>query len=360
MPSRARFRTAADPQSGVGKQTLVDDSAGHVPVQHDVRTADGLVSLSWDPDEGVFVGARGRETWSDSRLGDLARTVGMRVPADVARDLRRDERLHSPPSVQIRRAGTPAAAHRSHLEEQGKASTPPAEMPPWPPDGACLVPSRHGELAVAWEPQGRCFVAATESGDRWRDEHLDGLAIKAGARIPRAYIDDLLRDAGRPLPTWDPAPPAAAEDWAEWQPAPVAVPALLDDLPPGVADDVRPAVAAPSQSERGGAARVETARRAVRAEWGAWVHEAGARRQLIEDLDSVMQGLARGELLHQAVQRLEGLADRYGRQVDVERSPTIGAHVRASKAAPAPASPVDRLHALRSRPSAQPAAVGRA
>lgn len=361
MPDRDRLVAADEIQSGVDEQAPEDDLSDGSHVQHHVRTEAGLVSLAWDPDEGVFVAARGQQTWSDARLGDLARTVGMKVPAGVARDLRRDERLHSVPRAQVRKAYTPAAVHRPHVEEQPSASAPPAEMPPWPPPRACLVPSRHGQLAVAWHAEERCFTAATVSGDRWRAEHLDDLAIKAGARIPRAYVDDLLRDAGRPLPTGDPPPAGPAEEWTEWQPAPVVVPAPLDGLPPGLADELRPALAAPSQAEPGGVARVETARRAVRAEWSTWANEAGARRRLIEDLDSVMKGLARGELLHQAVQRLEGLTDRYGRQVDVERSPTIGAHVRANRerAPTSPASPVDRLNALRSRPGAQPAAVGR-
>jgi hypothetical protein len=332
------------------------------PVQHHVRTAAGVVSLTWDPDQGAFVAARGRQSWSDARLGDLARTVGMSVPARVARELRRDERLHPGPRVQIRPAYTPPpAAHRAVPDAQPSAPSAPAESPAWPPAGTYLVPSRHGQLAIAWDPEDRCFTAVTVSGDRWRAEHLDDLAIKANARIPRAYVEDLLRDAGRALPAWDPPPAEPGKEWAEWQAAPVAVPALLESLPPGLAEQLRPALAAPSQTEPGGVARVETARRAVRAEWGAWAHEAGARRQLIEDVYSVMQGLARGELLHEGVQRLEGLADRYSRQLEVERAPTIGALVRAHEEAMPPTattSPVDKLHALRSRTAPPAAAVG--
>jgi len=336
-------------------------SAGD-PVWHHVRTKAGLVSLTWDPDQGAFVAARGRQTWSDARLGDLARTVGMTVPANVARELRRAERLHPGPRVQIRPAYTaPPAADRPIPEVQPPATAAPAESPAWPAAGMYLVPSRHDQLAIAWDPEDWCFAAVTASGDRWRAEHLDDLAIKAGARIPRAYVEDLLRDAGRPLPAWDPPPAETGKEWTEWQAAPVAVPALLEGLPPRVAERLKPALAGPSQTEPGGVARVETARRAVRAEWGAWANEASARRQLIEDVTSVMQGLARGDLLHQAVQRLEALADRYSRQVDIERSPTIGALVRSHERATLPTattSPVDKLHALRSRPAPPAAAVG--
>lgn len=360
MPTRDRLAIGDDRQSGVTAPAPVDDSSASGPVQHHVRTSAGPVSLHWDPDRGVFVAARGQQTWSDARLGDLARAIGMKVPANVARDLRRNERLHPGPSIQTRRAYTPSAVRQARLDDQPPASAPPAELPSWPPPGAHLVPSRHGQVAIAWEPRDRCFTAVTATGDRWRAEHLDDLAIEAGASIPRAYVEELLRDAGRPVPTWDVPPSGAGNEWAELQSEPVAVPALLDGLPPGLAEELKPALAAPSPTEPGGVARVETARRAVRAEWGTWALEAGARRRLIEDLDSVMQGLARGELVHQAVQRLERLADRYGRRVDIERSPTIGAHVRASKGAmpPTPAtSSVDRLHALRSRPASPTAAV---
>ena len=105
--------------------------------------------------------------------------------------------------------------------------------------------------------------------------------------------------------------------------------ALLDRLPPGVANRLKPAITAPSRNEPGGVARVETARRAVRAEWGAWVDEADARRELIENVDSVMQGLARGALVHEAVRRLERVAHRMRQRVEVEQSPTLGAVARA-------------------------------
>jgi hypothetical protein len=363
MPGRDRLATGDESQAGVTAQAPANDPSADGPVQHHVRTQAGLVSLTWDPEQVAFVAARGQQTWCDARLGDLARTVGMKVPASVARDLRRDERLHPGPRVQIRAAYNPPPVVRGpDLEAQPPAPAPPAVPPPWPPASTYLVPSRRGQLAVAWAPADRCYTAVTASGHRWLAEQLDDLAIKAGARIPRAYVEDLLRDAGRPLPTWDPPPAEAGKEWAEWQAAPVAVPALLDGLPPGVAEKLKPALAAPSQTEPDGVARVETARRAVRAEWGAWANEAGARGRLIEDLGSLMRSLAWGELLHQTVQRLEDLAERYSRQVDIERSPTIGAHARANQdAIPSTptTSPMNRLHALRSRPAASSAAVGR-
>jgi hypothetical protein len=58
-----------------------DDPSADGLVQHHVRTTAGLVSLSWDPDQGAFVAARGQQTWGDARLGDLARTVGISIPA---------------------------------------------------------------------------------------------------------------------------------------------------------------------------------------------------------------------------------------------------------------------------------------
>lgn len=362
MPARHHPVVADERQSGVTEPAPTDDSSASGPVQHHVRTSAGPVSLRWDPGRGVFVAERGQQNWSDARLGDLARAVGMKVPASVARDLRRDERLHPGPSLHIRRAHTPSAVRQAQPNGQPPRSVPPADPPSWPPTGAHLVSSLHGQVAIAWEPQDQCFTAVTASGDRWRAEHLDDLAIEAGASIPRAYVEELLRDAGRPVPTWDAPPVEAGNEWAELQTEPVAVPALLDGLPPGLAGELKPVLAAPSPTEPGGVARVETARRAVRAEWGTWVIEAGARCQLLEDLDSVMQGLARGELLHQTVQRLERLADRYGRRVDIERSPTIGAHMRASKSATPPTpttAPMDRLHALRSRPASPTAAVER-
>lgn len=339
-----------------------DRGSASGPAEHHLRTGAGLVSLRWDPDQGAFVAARGQQSWSDARLGVLARTVGINVPAKVARDLRRDERLHPGPRARIRPAYTPpSSAHRLDPDAGQPAPADRTAAPAWPPDGAYVVPSRHGHLAVAWDHEHRCFTAVAASGDRWRSEHLDDLAVKAGARIPRAYVEDLLRDAGRPLPVWDPPRSETADELVEWRPAPLDVPALLDGLPPGVASELRPAIAAPSRTERGGVARVEAARRAVRAEWAAWALEAPARCALIEDLASVMQGLARGDLLNQAVRRLEALADRFGGLAEVERSPTLGAHRRAPErmtpTAPAP-SPVDKLHALRSRPDPPANAVG--
>jgi hypothetical protein len=324
------------------------------PALHHLRTAAGLVSLSWDPDQGAFVAERGQQTWSDPRLGDLARTIGISVPAGIARELRRDERLHPGPRVQIRPAYNPSQPVTPVVVDEPSVPAQPAEGPEWPPANTCVVPSRHGQVAVAWHHGQRCFVAGTASGDRWRAEHLDDLAVTVGARMPRAYVEELLHVAGRILPVWDPPVPEPGADWTEWRPAPVEVPAVLNGLPPGVADELKPAVTAPSQDEPGGQARVETARRAVRAEWGAWTHEANARCELIEDLDAVMHGLARGDLLHQAMERLERMTERFRRQVEVEQTPTVGALAREGQ----PVTPttsataaINRLNALRSRPA---------
>jgi hypothetical protein len=364
VAERDRPRPAIRDHVTVTAPALPDRGSASRPAQHHLRTEAGRVSLWWDPGQGAFVAARGQQSWSDTRLGALARIVGITIPAQVARDLRRDERLYPGPTVQLRRAYTPpSSGHHPEPDAGPPAPADPAVAPAWPPDGAYVVPSRHGHLAVAWDDEHRCFTAVAASGDRWRAEHLDDLAVNAGARIPRAYVEDLLREAGRPAPVWDPPRPEDADERVEYDQAPLDVPDLLEGLPPGLANELSPAVSAPSQTERGGIARVEATRRAVRAEWAAWVHEAPARRALIEDLDSVMQGLARGDLLHQALRRLEALADRFGRRARVERSPTLGAYLRAHEhmtpTAPAP-SAADKLHALRSRPAPAANAVGMA
>jgi hypothetical protein len=357
VPGRDRLVAGEWSQSSPTPHTPPDDPSTDGLVQHHVRTTAGLVSLSWDPDQGEFVAARGQQTWGDARLGDLARTVGISIPAKVARELRRDEQLHPGPRVQIRPAYDPPPSVQPATAAERLEPERPAEAA-WPPVGAYVVPCRHGEVAVAWDQDDRCFSAVTESKLRWRAEHLDDLAIAVGARIPRAYVEDLLRDAGRALPDWDPPSADVAEDWTEWQAAPVDVPPLLDRLPPGVASRLKPTITAPSRNEPGGVARVETARRAVRAEWGAWVDEADARRQLIENVDSVMQGLARGVLVHEAVRRLERVVHGVRQRVEVKQSPTLGAVARArQRGMEPPPSPVDRLHALRSRPAAPTEAV---
>jgi hypothetical protein len=346
-------------QSSATQGAPADDPSADGLVRHHVRTTAGVVSLSWDPDQGVFVAARGQLTWGDARLGDLARTVGISIPAKVARELRRDEQLHPGPRVQIRPAYNPPPSLQPPAAAERPEPERPADDGPWPPVGAYVVPSRHGEVAVAWDHEDRCFSAVAASKLGWRAEHLDDLAIAVGARIPRAYVENLLRDAGRLLPDWDPPSAEVAEDWTEWQAAPVGVPPLLDRLPPGVASRLKPAVTAPSRNEPGGVARVETARRAVRAEWGAWVGEADARRELIENVGSVMQGLARGALVHEAVRRLERVAHGMRQRVEVEQSPTLGAVARAHQRPASAPSPVDRLHALRSRSELSTEAAGR-
>jgi hypothetical protein len=87
-----------------------DDRSAPGRSVHHVRTPAGAVSLSWDPGLGVFVAARGQQTWSDGGLGALARTAGISVPAPVARELWRDQRLHPAMRVQGRPAVTQAPA----------------------------------------------------------------------------------------------------------------------------------------------------------------------------------------------------------------------------------------------------------
>lgn len=217
-------------RSGVATASPPGDLSGGDVVQHRVRTAVGLVSLSWNPGQGAFVAARGEEQWSSPRLGDLARTAGISIPAVVARELRRAEQINPAP--------------------------------------------------------------------RFRTLAADG------------------------------SPPDEASD--------AATPPKPDEVAP-----LSPAAAGPSS-------------------FGARFREDAARQDLIENLGSIIQDLARGEGLHQAARRLEGVVVRLDHRLEAEDSPARDTVARApQRTVTRPHTPsaaaVDRLDALPSR-SAPPAA----
>lgn len=222
--------TGAGSSSVPGHGSADDRSAASRSLHH-VRTPAGTVSLSWDPDLGVFVAARDQQTWSDGRLGALARTVGIGIPAPVARELWRAQRLHPATPVRSRPAFAPA---------------------------------------------------------------------RAG--------------------------PATAADLSTTT---------------GQAEQPRRAKATPGQATPG---------------------DADARQNLIETLSSVLQGLARGEPVDQVLLRLRALVDRVGATAEVERSPAADPLRPVDRPAPqtkAASAPLDRLHAMRSRPAASAQAVAR-